>query len=486
MSISGMPKRKKRITLTPAFWLVGGVLLCAISALIAKWPPVSGREEKIIDGLYFTMVGIFLPLLWITGRKARMHERLLMFIVLLISISALYYWFHFSVVTIRIVGNSYGSLDVELREFNNTSSRIKAELAYDWRHLDTSERFKISREYLKGSEGIDIIEMDDIWLKYATDLSDAGLLPLDVFYEQDMAERRFLSTAIERARHSDTGELHGIPLYVNAGLVFYREDLLGEMSTPVAFDEIESTIHKAVERTDNRGLAGFIFQSVQYEGLNCTFIELLSSVGGSIVDDDGNIRVNSDEAKYVLKRLHFMIYERGVVPPSVLVFREKESRELFYSGHALVLRNWPYVLQQWEDSSPVPLENIGITHLPSPVLGVWYLGVLRDTRHPEEAWEVVEFLTRSSTLYARATHPDVSRRRIPADMDLLPELHAQYDFLPNVEKALYAAKPRPCIKDYQSFSGLLSKAIYTILSDKDATEAKIDAVLDNLQRELDR
>jgi multiple sugar transport system substrate-binding protein len=481
-----MSKVRRKIHLTPVFWVVGLVLLCVISALIAHWPRPSGRIDKVLDEIYLVFIGIFLPFLWVHGKHAKRYEKILMFFVLVIPISTLLYWFHYRIVTIRVVGNSYGSMDAEINEFNNSHSRIKAELVYDWSQLDTNERFQKFQKYLKGNDQIDLIEIDDIWMSSAIDVPEGGLLPLDMFYERDMWERNFLLTSVEMARHSDTGRLYGIPLYINAGLMFYRKDLLGELTRPVTFTQLERSIYKTTSRVKKKGLEGFIFQSAQYEGLNCTFFELLSSVGGSIVDESGKVRLNSAKVKYVLKKMHGMIYKSGIIPSSVLVFKEEESRKLFYSGHAMVLRNWPYVLLKWKNSFPISRNNVGITYCPAPVLGAWYLGILKKTGHPEETWEVIKFLTRSSTLYARATHPDQSRRRLPPDMNLYSELKTQYDFLPGVEKALYMAKPRPHIKNYQSLSNLLSKAIYSILSDENMTEKTINSVLDSVQKEYDR
>lgn len=483
----GMSGSRGTSELTPRlrFWISGLVLLGAIVALVAHYPPLSDRVDKIFQSFCYILIGTFLPVLWINGKESKRYEKILMFFLLVIPVSALLYWFHYRIVTIRVVGNSYGGLPVELADFNNSHSRIRAELVLDWGQQDTNERFRIFQKYLRKKDGFDLIEIDDIWMSYAMEVSGGGLLPLDLFYERDMGERDFLSTSIKMARQGDTGKLYGIPLYINAGLMFYRKDLLGELGRPLAFPRLERSIRERISREKREGLEGFVFQSAQYEGLNCTVFELLSSVGGGILDGSGKVRINSTKVKGLLKKLHRMIYESGTIPSSVLVFKEEESRKLFYGGHAVVLRNWPYVLLKWKDSIPVSRKDVGITYCPAPVLGAWYLGISKNTEHSEESWELVKFLTRSSTLYARATHPDLSRRRLPPDMDLFHKLETQFEFLPDVKKALAIAKPRPRIVQYQSFSNLLSGTIYSILSDPTATERDIDSMLDAAQKEYD-
>ncbi len=481
-----MARSRGTVEPTTTFWIAGLILLCVIGGLVADWPHLGGRVDRIRESFCYILIGIFLPILWVHGKRSGTVEKILMVLLLAVPLSALVYWFHYRVVTIRVVGNSYGSLEEELHEFNNSHSRIRAELVYDWSQLDTNERFRKFRTYLEGRDGIDLLEIDDIWMSSATKMPDGGLIPLDPYYERDMGDRNFLSTLMEMARHSETGKLYGVPLYVNAGLIFYRMDLLRELKRPVSLAQLESAVFQALLREKSKGLEGIIFQSAQYEGLNCTFYELLSSIGGSIVDESGRIRVDSPKTRYLLTRMHAMIYRSGMIPSSVLVFKEEESRKLFYGGHAVVLRNWPYVLLKWKDTFPVPRENVGITYSPAPVLGAWYLGISGKSGHPEESWEVIRFLTRTSTMVARATHPDLSRRRLPPDMDLISKLAVQYDFLPGVEQALSVAKPRPRIGNYPEVSDLLSRTIYSILADRDMTEERIGALLERRQKELDR
>ena len=95
-------------------------------------------------------------------------------------------------------------------------------------------------------------------------------------------------------------------------------------------------------------------------------------------------------------------------------------------------------------------------------------------------------MTRSSTLEQRATSPDVSRRRIPADMDVLSQLQTYFPLIPEVKQALLKAKPRPRTQDYQLFSELMSGTLFEILSRDDATEQTIRSILDGAQRKLDQ
>ena len=473
----------KKIGLTPDFWLAGLVFPLVTVSLILGWPRPGERASELVEQFSFIVVGIVLPLLWVTGRRAKRWERYLMGSVITIPIAASVLQSLLFVVTIQVLGNSYGGLPDELKHFDGPfpPGGIKAELLADWSKEKPDERFEILRQNLENADGLDILELDGIWMEGA--IKSGKLLPLDQFYERDMGDKRFLVAALDVARDSKTGNLFGIPLYLDVGLIFYRKDLLGEIPNPTTLDDLRKAISQSFAQTKKKGLLGFIFQSAQFEGLNAFFFEALSSEKVNIVRGNGKVHINSDPAKSVLKKLHQLIYEHGIVPPSVLVFQEEESRRLFMMGRAGALRNWPYVLHQWE-SLRIPLEAIGITSFRNPVLGGWYLSIVKESKHPEKAWKVIQYLISIQRL--RATHPDRSRRRIPSDTEVLSGLNMDFPFMSNVGKAFGSAKARPRIENYHSFSENLSNALFKILSDANATEETIGIALDEVQKELDK
>ncbi len=476
-----LPPTLKRIRLTTDFWLVGLAFLLVTVSLILGWPRPGEKLRGFVDPFSFIIIGIVLPLLWVTGRNAKRWERSILASVIAIPIAASIMVPLLYVVPIHVVGNSYGGLLDELKHFDGSfrSGGIKVDLKEDWSGLNTNQRHEILMDYLGKSKDVDIFELDGPWMEQA--IKSGGLLSLDLFYDRDMSDKPFRVAALDVARDSKTRNLFGIPLYLDVGLIFYRKDLLGELPNPATLDDLTNAISESFAQTNKKGLAGFIFQSAEYEGLNALFFEVLSSENVNIVRNHGRVHINSGSAISVIKKLHDLIYEHGIVPPSVLVFHEEESRKLFTLGRAGALRNWPYVLHQWE-SMGIPLEAIGITSFPNPVLGGWYLGIAKESKHPEKAWKVIQYLTGIQRI--RATHPIASRRRIPSFTNLLSELQSDFPFMSNVEQALRRAKARPRLRNYHSFSKSLSSALFKVLSDGNATEETIKVALDQVQLQL--
>ena len=90
------------------------------------------------------------------------------------------------------------------------------------------------------------------------------------------------------------GKLVGIPWFTDAGLLYYRTDLLekyGYDGPPATWTELEDmakTIQEG-ERADNPDFWGFVWQGNAYEGLTCDALEWIkSNGGGSIVEPDAH------------------------------------------------------------------------------------------------------------------------------------------------------------------------------------------------------
>lgn len=93
------------------------------------------------------------------------------------------------------------------------------------------------------------------------------------------------------------GKLIALPVYIDAGVLYYRKDLLrkyGYSRPPNTWDELVNCalkIQKSMRKT-NPNFYGFLWQGAQYEGLVCNWLEFATSNGGGIIFKDGKIRLN--------------------------------------------------------------------------------------------------------------------------------------------------------------------------------------------------
>ena len=104
---------------------------------------------------------------------------------------------------------------------------------------DASERLALFQQLLAaGSDKIDVLQLDVIW----PGLLGSHLLDLRP-YAKDVAQQHFASFI---ANNTDRGRVVAMPWFANAGLLFYRRDLLQKYGLPVplTWDALGTTARK--------------------------------------------------------------------------------------------------------------------------------------------------------------------------------------------------------------------------------------------------
>lgn len=246
------------------------------------------------------------------------------------------------------------------------------------------------------SGAADVYALDVVWPGVVAE----HLLDLRPYVQDDVRDH-FPATVDS---YVVNGALVAVPSYTDAGLLFYRSDLLrehGYSRPPATWDELETMAAaiQATERAKGRPFWGFVWQGAAYEGLLCNALEWQASQGGGrIVDADGTVNVGNPQAAAALARAAGWV--GGISPPGILSFKEVESESVWLSGRAAFLRDWPgtYTMSQAEGSQVrgrfeatlLPAGRGGRAH----TLGGWGFGVARRSRHVEDAVALVRFLTR--------------------------------------------------------------------------------------------
>src|SRR5699024_6693187 len=125
---------------------------------------------------------------------------------------------------------------------------------------------------------------------------------------------------------------------------------------------------------------GFTFQTKAYEGLTCDALEwIYSSGGGKIVEDDGTVTVNSDEAVAAIEMAKDWV--GGIAPGAVTSYNEEDSRGVWQGGNAAFHCNWLYVYAISAEDDSILQGKFDITQLPggengsAACLGGWNMMV---------------------------------------------------------------------------------------------------------------
>ncbi|HDQ34891.1 MAG TPA: extracellular solute-binding protein, partial [Chloroflexi bacterium] len=190
------------------------------------------------------------------------------------------------------------------------------------------------------SAEVDVYQIDVIW---PGDLAE-HFVDLYEYGARDVAGDHF-PAIIEN--NTVDGRLVGIPWFTDAGLLYYRTDLLekyGYTAPPATWAELEEmaqTIQDGERADGNTDFWGFVWQGNAYEGLTCDALEWIdSNGGGTIVSPDKVITINNPAAIAIVDRAATWV--GTISPPGVVGFAEEDARAVWQSGNAAFMRNWPY------------------------------------------------------------------------------------------------------------------------------------------------
>lgn len=323
-----------------------------------------------------------------------------------------------------------------------------------------------------GKAPFDLLGIDTIW---AQEFAKAGwIAPLDGLLTPAEQEE-FFPGPIEAATFD--GRLYAVPWYVDAGVLYYRRDLLDQhgLEPPRTWHDLAHMAKVVLDAEQNSALAGFVWQGKQYEGLMCVALEVLRSNGTDLWNGD------LDRAEEGLRFLRETISTHRITPLSTSMADEESTRWIFGEGHALFMRNWPYawsLLQQ--EGSPVR-GKVGVVSLPAfsgfasaPVLGGWMLAIPNSSAHQAVVGELIRFLTSPETQRKVAVELGYNpvRRALYADESLLDVRPLLKDLYP----ILLEARPRPVTPYYLLISQAIQPEVSAVVVGRKSPKEALDAI----------
>jgi len=318
-----------------------------------------------------------------------------------------------------------------------------------------------------GAGGIDVLAMDVIWVP---EFARAGWIrPLDDLFTPAL-QAEFFPNAIQADTYR--AQVWAAPWYIDAGVLYYRKDLLEKYRRPppTTWPELVETAQIVLEGERNSRLYGFVWQGRQYEGLICNALEFVRGNGGDIAIREGRITgLAEPETVEALGFMRDLIHRHRISPSLVTTADEETSRHLFGSGRAVFTRNWPYAWALFERDGSAVHGKVGISPLPgfrghgsASTLGGWHLGIARDTRHPEAAWELIRFLTSAQAQKRLAFALGIAPTRTSLYED--PDLLAGQPVFAVLRPILLAARPRPVTPFYPMVSQILQSEFSAVLA----------------------
>jgi trehalose/maltose transport system substrate-binding protein len=273
------------------------------------------------------------------------------------------------------------------------------------------------------------------------------------------------------------GKLVAIPYFTDAPALYYRKDLLEKYgkTPPKTWAELAATAKEVQDKEREAGakdLWGFVWQGNAYEGLTCDALEWVKSHGGGqIVEADGTISINNENAAKALETAKSWV--GTISPDGVLAYQEEESRGVWQTGNAVFMRNWPYAfaLGNGDDSPikgkfdvvPLPVGEGGTQS--AATLGGWNLAVSKYSKNQEAAIQLAMFMASAEVQKANA----LEASHLPTIVSLYDDadIKEKQPVLVRWKDVFLNAVPRPSAPTkvkYNEVSSLFWSAVHDTLS----------------------
>lgn len=383
--------------------------------------------------------------------------------------------------TIRIFLGSVGDIkqDQEIVDRWGAENNVKVEVVLGPQSA-TDYLAQLQQIFAAKSGDLDLIQFDVIWpgilAPHMVDLgpaiADAGIA--DKFYGRIVTN------------NTVDGKLVGIPWFTDAGMLYYRTDLLekyGYAEAPKSWEELAEMAAKIQEGEragGNSEFWGFVWQGNAYEGLTCDALEwVFGNGGGSIVENDKTVSINNEMAVAAVERAKGWI--GTISPEGVTTYQEEEARKVWQAGNAAFMRNWPYAYVLGQGGAAGDLETaikdkFGVTVLPGggAALGGWQLGVSAYSKNVELATKLAVWLT--------SPEQQKDRWMKLSNLPTMPEIYKDAEVLaatPWIEALVPVfenASPRPSTitgAQYNEVSKLFFTAVHDALTGKTDTETSL-------------
>jgi len=352
----------------------------------------------------------------------------------------------------------------------------------------TTERLALYQQLLAaGAADIDVFQIDVIWpgilANHFIDLSKAAGKAVDEHFQPIIKN------------NTVGGKLVGMPWFTDAGVLYYRKDLLQKYNAkpPTTWEELTATAKQVMDgerKGGNDKMWGFVWQGRAYEGLTCDALEWVASYnGGTIVDPSGKVTINNPNAATALKTAAGWV--NTITPKGVLNYGEEEARGVFQSGNAVFMRNWPYAWNLANGADSPIKDKVGVVALPkggasgrnAATLGGWQLAVSKYSKNQKEAADLVMYLTSTAEQKRRAIegayNPTIGS--LYKDKDVL----AQVPFFGSLYDTFVNAVPRPSTPTgtkYNQVSSEFWNTTSAVLSGQAEPAAALKALDEKLSR----
>lgn len=265
-------------------------------------------------------------------------------------------------------------------------------------------RDKILTSFLAPSATYDIIIVDNPWMD---EFARAGfLLPLNDYIAK--TEGYDFNDFVGPLREIGIvdGKIYGVPYYNYALGMIVRQDLFDSPEYQQKFQEkygkplkVPTTLEEYVEVGKffkEQGIYGAAMQPQRGYKVFEEWKNWLYAAGGNLMDAQGNVVIDSPEARKALE-MYIDMY-KNAAPPNSLNWGFDESLRSMASGESATMISYNWMLPTLNKPDG-PAGNLAgkfaLYEVPGgkAVLGAWHWAIPKNTANPDAAWTFISWLT---------------------------------------------------------------------------------------------
>jgi multiple sugar transport system substrate-binding protein len=337
-------------------------------------------------------------------------------------------------------------------EEHPTSRAVSVDLPFaaDLQRADLIARLQAGRE------DYDVLGLDVVWTaEFAEGRYIESLEP----HEAGLRVGRFLTPALESARFG--GVLMGLPLFSNAGLLYYRTDLVEQV--PSTWDELADQAREL----SRPGRAGYVGQLARYEGLTVNLLEAIWGQGGDLLPPQQSGRP-PDRRAWTSTR------PSGASPSCATASATAGSRRPpgpttrsraawpSRAARRCSWRNWPYAYDLLTAQDSPVRKDFEVAKLPGPsALSGANLAIARSSGRKKTGLVFMRFLTTGPV--QRLTYKDGGYPAAVASIYEDPDVQANQTYTLGLRDSIKEARSRPSTPFYGQVTWVIQDAAFSVL-----------------------
>jgi len=389
-----------------------------------------------------------------------------------------------------------------------------------------AEYMKVLTERYKAETGadiqVDILGYVELYQKmtqdYSTDTKQYDLATVDIVWSGEFAVKGWtvdLTPLIERDKAEiNTNDIYPVmwamgswedkqvafPMSGYANSLIYRKDLFNDPAEKKAFmDEYGYELAPPETMSQMRDMAtfftrkdknlyGLVANGARGPAVAQDWMEYMRSFGGQILDENGNVVIDSKEC---LESLKFFvdIFDKWA-PPGAIGYWWDDRETAYRTGQAVMQSSWSIARAGYED--PSISKVVGKTGMAAPPkvegketfygVGGWGIGINADIskERQEIAWDFIKWLTSPEVQKDWLLH-DGQPIRISTVKD--PELNQKMPWLPVMHKVYQNGDGdyRPRVPEYNEIQSILGLRVNQAITHELSAEEAISKAAEEIK-----